>query len=285
MVDFTNAQSIKNHKLSFDAAILSVHNHLKEISKEYNDNLRLLLAKRKEMNMLIMDIENILKSKNISYEYSLKTMSNENLNHHIKLLIEQLDFETRDLIDVNLVKINNRNKEIIEIGSILESLSEDLNDYYVKEDDLEDEVVLNIEDFVNENNNNQINEEDEVVSTHMASFELINKVKENTTQRKNFSLDFFNLFSDNDKSDEHIFYETHGNSLNTLSKNVFEKEEYASYIYNYSDNKDIIDEYFIDRNLNFDNLYDTPLSDITIKIPLKIEVYQPINKEGKAKAA
>ena len=144
MVDFSRAERAKNHRSSFLKASENVIDFIEQLQTRYKSKWEENEVVRKERAAIIEETIQLLKNKKIKLGKQLGRCNNSELNEELLNAIKSLDDETKEIIQINLIKINNRYEKNIKIGKELESLMDTLSNYRVLEDDYDDEVVITI---------------------------------------------------------------------------------------------------------------------------------------------
>lgn len=144
MVDFSRAERARSHRSSFLKASENVISYMEQLQDKYKTTWDENEVVRKERAAIIEETIQLLKSNKIKLGRQLGRCNNNELNEELLTAINSLDDETREKIQINLIRINNRYDKIIRIGQELEDLMETLSHYRVLEDDYRDEVVVTI---------------------------------------------------------------------------------------------------------------------------------------------
>ena len=145
MADFSRAEYSKNHKSSFDAALLSTRNYLTELETAYNKYWTELEMLRKERAAIIENAIKVLKNNNIKLQKQLCRCNNEELNAELKRALPSLGFADLEEIQVGIVKINMRYDKIEELSKKLLEIVDELAKFRAPEKDQTEEVVINFQ--------------------------------------------------------------------------------------------------------------------------------------------
>lgn len=185
MADFSRAEYSKNHKASFDAAIISTRKYLEELETEYTNIWNELETLRKERAALIENAIKVLKDNNIKLGKQLCRCNNEELNVELEKSLGQLGFRDLEEIRVSIVKINMRYDKIQELSLGLIRISDELSKFRSPEKDHDEEVII---DFRAAKKSRQEKLKEKVMSTKDETPEEViveeEKVEEDTTKEK-----------------------------------------------------------------------------------------------------
>lgn len=144
MLDFSRAEGSRNHRSSFLKTTSNIINFIESIKSKYllkSDELEIV---RKERAAIIEETIQLLKNAKIRLGKQLGRCNNDEINKELLTAINALNDDTKEKIQINLIKINNRYSKIQELGKELERLSGILAHYRVLESDYDDEVVITL---------------------------------------------------------------------------------------------------------------------------------------------
>lgn len=142
MADFSRAEYSKNHRASFDAAIVSTRKYLEDLEAEYNKYWEELETLRKERAALIENAIKVLKDNNVKLQKQLCRCNNEELNVELKRSLPHLGFKDLEEIQIAIVKINMRYDKIVELSTQLVRISNELAKFRTPEKDRDEEIVI-----------------------------------------------------------------------------------------------------------------------------------------------
>lgn len=144
MVDFSRAEGSKNHRASFVKASNNVIELIQSLQSSYETKWVQLEQLRKDRAAIIEATIQLLKNNKLKLNKQLGRCKNPEINEELLKIINNLPFQTKEEIQYNLLKINNRYQEIVRLGKELETLEEMLSNYRIEEDDYEEEVEIDL---------------------------------------------------------------------------------------------------------------------------------------------
>ena len=189
-------------------------------------------------------------------------------------------------------KVETRNKVIAKKVEKLNVLESSLSSYYLKEKDFDDEVVINLAEIKAKKaagNQQQLEPVQQVVNEPIQIQTQPVQLQQESKYDK-YKKDLEELFrtsSSDEEIDEDITI-NNNYSLKELAELHYDNPEYWNYIYNYKDNKDIIDGIRYLNHMTLEEFIETPdmLFGFTLKFPSEIKTYTFIPKEeGRSRAA
>lgn len=142
MVDFSRAEGSKNHRSSFLKASGNIIEFIQALQEQYRSTWERLEEARKERAAIIEETIQLLKNNKIKLGKQLGRCNNAEINKELLNAINALNYLEKEKIEINLIKINNRYELILDLGTKLESMSQQLTGYRVLEDDYEEEVEI-----------------------------------------------------------------------------------------------------------------------------------------------
>lgn len=142
MLDFSRAEGSKNHRASLMKASNTIIEIIEQLQKDYNAIWEKLEVQRKERAAIIEETIQLLKNSKVKLNKQLGRCDNVELNKELLRVIPDLPDDQKEIIQINLVRINNRYERICKLGKKLEAFTQTLARYRIMEKDYDQEVEL-----------------------------------------------------------------------------------------------------------------------------------------------
>lgn len=251
-MDLFHITGLKNHKVSFDATYDSIKRSIDSLKDEYDNTWNALNETRKKWASIQESIIVIVKSHRIKFSKSLDKCSNEEMIQEIKRIIEKLP-EEQEILEKYIKDLNKYYSIMTDYSNKLMKLSEKLNLMSPLEEDKDEELIIDLDAYREAKNRSMLGLE-EVIATYTATDKIINSKNQilNTSTVEKVPFIEINNFLVTDpkiayakETDEldYLEYEIKGNlTLIDIAESVYGNKSYWVFLYNYSTNKDIIDE-------------------------------------------
>lgn len=251
-MDLFHITGLKIHKVSFDATYDSIKRSIDRLKDEYDNTWNALNETRKKWASIQESIIVIVKSHRIKFSKSLDKCSNEEMIQEIKRIIEKLPQE-QEILEKYIKDLNKYYSIMTDYSNKLMKLSEKLNLMSPLEEDKDEELIIDLDAYREAKNRSMLGLE-EVIATYTATDKIINSKNQilNTSTVEKVPFIEINNFlvtdpkiADAKETDEldYLEYEIKGNlTLIDIAESVYGNKSYWVFLYNYSTNKDIIDE-------------------------------------------
>lgn len=357
MVDLSKAEPSRkfrnNYVAKYDRIVECIHRQ-KEEFLSYYDQCEVI---RKERAAIIEgDLVKLLKSLDIKPSKPLGKFDNDGLIEELTRIINENPDKKTEEIEIAIIKIKNRYRDIINITKKMETYAQRIDNYPDEgyeanmEADYKDEIVIDLNAMKSqkkiETEKNDKDELEEVTGIHEASketldsltdilegyFGISNETSLDDTMDDELDYDSLLIGTDEEYVDENLevsnqdevtekidipvleqvekedslvdldqeevnyapFTINNNISFRDLIKHVYEEDDSEEYdselwesVYNFSSNKDIIDQIAVNNNLTVEEVVNTPglLKDITLRFPTELTTYEQTVSEGKSRAA
>ncbi len=274
MVDFSRAEGSKNHKNTFDKTAKTIMLYIQTLQDSYMKTWEQVEKYRKERAAIIENIIMLLKTLKIKTTKPLGRSSNDEINAELNSIIPNLDFKTREQLQCDLIKINNRFYEINRLSTELEDLMSEITAIRFPEKDNNEEVTIDLENSNSLENGSYDNADAQrIKKISLASPTLIANVQKFLAEH----------LADAPLSYEEPDYDNYtihdGKTFLELTREIYQDSNLWTDLYNFSDNKEIITRRAEILNMSVENLINTPycLDDITIKIPHELVTFVEVH--------
>lgn len=265
MIDYSRADNSKNHRNSFMKMIQSINNDIESLKMKYENIWNKLEIDRKLLAQSIEESIRILKELKIKTDKPLNQYSRDEVPGILFKIARDLDdtvVEQKDKIVENAKTIESRFKFIKTKSEELENLENKLSSYYVKEQDYDDEVVIDLASYKKKKDK----QEDNLTLTQ----ELDDLVK--------------NTFNIKDEEEDYTRLKiTKDFSLEELAQAYYGNKEYWSCIYYHPENLDFLSQLcnLYDMDIEIFKSTKKLLKGFEICFPKEIKIYESIPQSEK----
>lgn len=242
MLDYSRSSNSKGARDSFHASLVTVKEELGNVEQQYEDLWNHLEEIRKSRAAIIERMIALLKENNIKLEKPLSRCNNSETIANLAQVADALPYDIREEVKVAMVRIDERHKQIVKLGTKLDELAGKLSHFYVPEKDYEDEVVISLQDYQQEESVEYSEEpleemeEDFIKEMEKAKFE--EPIIEDDEMEDYFMED------EVEEEEESVVSYTMGDTqtLQEVVQHVYGDHISWYDIYLYGNNKDVLDE-------------------------------------------
>lgn len=258
MIDYSRADNSKNHKNSFMKMIQSINNDIESLKMKYENIWNKLEVDRKLLAQSIEDSIRILKMLKIKTDKPLNQYSRDEVPSILFKIAKNLDdkvAELKDQLVENAKTIESRFKFIKTKSEELENLENKLSSYYVKEQDYDDEVVIDLSSYKKK------------------------KEQENLTLTQELDDLVKNTFNIREDEEEYTRLKiTKDFTLEELAQAYYGDKNYWSCIYYYPENLDFLTQLCHLYDMDIETFKSTKklLKGFELCFPKEIKVYESI---------
>lgn len=313
IIDLCKAEPSRNFRNSrlgkYDRIIECVKKQREEFVS-YHDQVEVI---RKERAAIIEDVVKKLKELDIKSNKPLGKYDNDGLIAELNRIIEEHPEVNTEDIEIAIVKIKNRYRDIQNIQKKLKTYSRRIDNYPdeqyepLMEDDYGDEIVITKDSFKTQDvipdESNRVVEKHEASQSVLESLANILDNYQNRSDKISFIDEFFEnkeeevtpkdvteevSSEETEEKEEYASFTLNKNiSLQYLVERVYEETDDAETedlwvcVYNYSDNHEQIDALASELGVSVDCVATTPglLNGVTLKFPTDLVTYRKIEEQ------
>ncbi len=313
IIDLSKAEPSRNYRNSYLAKYDRILECVRQQRGEfvsYHDQAEVV---RKELAAIIEDVVKKLKELGLKSKKPLGAYDNEGLIAELNRIIEEHPEVNTEEIEIAIIKIKNRYRDIQNIYKKLKTYSRRIDNYPdeqyepLMEDDYSDEIVITKDSFKTQSV--ILDEANMVVEKHEASPNILESLatildNHESQDETDGLIDMDELF-DNSEVEETPEIETEPEEVKespeeyasfTLNKNIslqylvehvyeetdgYETDDLWVGVYNYSDNREKIDAIAEELGVSVDCVATTPglLNDVTLKFPTDLVTYRKVEEQ------